>query len=61
MLNTIIHGDALSELKKLPDQVANCCVTSPPYWGFRDYNVQGQMGLEKSPEESKQRIHRKNS
>lgn len=35
----------------MPDQSANCCVTSPPYWGLRDYGVEGQLGLEKPPEE----------
>jgi len=29
----------------------NCCVTSPPYWGLRDYGVFGQLGLERTPEE----------
>ena len=42
----IIHGDSLSELKKLPDQSVNMCMTSPPYWGLRDYGVSGQLGLE---------------
>ena len=47
----IIGGDALIELRKLPDESVNCCVTSPPYWGLRDYGVPGQLGLEKTPEE----------
>ena len=47
----IICGDALAELRKLPDESVNCCVTSPPYWGLRDYGVAGQLGLEKTPEE----------
>ena len=47
----IICGDALTELRKLPDESANMCVTSPPYWGLRDYGVTGQLGLEKTPEE----------
>jgi len=47
----IICGDALTELRKLPDESVNCCVTSPPYWGLRDYGVPGQLGLEKTPEE----------
>ena len=47
----IICGDALTELRKLPDESVNCCVTSPPYWGLRDYGVAGQLGLEKTPEE----------
>jgi DNA modification methylase len=47
----IICGDALTELGKLPDSSVQCCVTSPPYWGLRDYGVAGQLGLEKTPEE----------
>lgn len=49
--NTIIHGDALTELRKLPDECVDCIITSPPYWGLRDYGVAGQLGLEESPEE----------
>lgn len=48
---TIISGDALSELKKQQDNSVNCCVTSPPYFGLRDYGVEGQIGLEQTPEE----------
>lgn len=47
----IICGDSLSVLKMLPDESVNCCVTSPPYWGLRDYGVEGQLGLEKTPDE----------
>lgn len=47
----IIHGDALEMLKKLPERSVQCCVTSPPYWGLRDYGVKGQFGQESSPEE----------
>lgn len=47
----ILHGDALTILKTLPDESVNCCVTSPPYYGLRDYGVDGQIGLEKTPEE----------
>lgn len=43
--------DCLTELRKLPDESVNCCVTSPPYWGLRDYGVDGQLGLEPTPEE----------
>lgn len=48
---TIINGEALAELNKLPDNSVNCCVTSPPYFGLRDYGVEGQIGLEQTPEE----------
>lgn len=48
---TILHGDSLLMLKTLPSASVHCCVTSPPYWGLRDYGVEGQMGLEATPEE----------
>ncbi len=44
-------GNALEVLRTLPDESVQCCVTSPPYWGLRDYDVPGQLGLEDSPEE----------
>ena len=47
----ILQGDVLEQLKTLPDESVHCCVTSPPYWGLRDYGVPGQLGLEKTPEE----------
>lgn len=50
-LNTIYCGDALETLKTFPDECVQCVVTSPPYWGLRDYGVVGQLGLEKTPEE----------
>src|SRR3990167_3246042 len=49
--NKIIQGDALEVLKGLPNEFVDCVVTSPPYWGLRDYGVEGQLGLEKTPEE----------
>jgi len=48
---TLHHGDALTVLSSLPDASVNCCVTSPPYFGLRDYGVEGQLGLEASPAE----------
>lgn len=45
------QGDCLTELRKLADESVNCCVTSPPYWNLRDYGVEGQLGLEATPEE----------
>jgi site-specific DNA-methyltransferase (adenine-specific) len=48
---TIYTGEAIEVLATLPDGLAHCCVTSPPYWGLRDYGVEGQLGLEKTPEE----------
>jgi DNA modification methylase len=53
---TVIVGDCLAELKKLQDQSVHCCVTSPPYWGLRDYGVDGQIGLEETPEEYVQKL-----
>ena len=50
-INKIICGDALEELKKLSDESIDMVITSPPYWGLRNYNVEGQLGLEKTPEE----------
>lgn len=50
-LNTIINGDALEVLRGMPAESVNCVVTSPPYWGLRDYGVPGQLGLERTPEE----------
>lgn len=47
----IIHGDCRTELAKLADASINCCVTSPPYYGLRNYNCDGQIGLEKTPDE----------
>jgi len=47
----LILGDCLTELKKIEPGVIDCCITSPPYWGLRDYGVSGQLGLEKTPEE----------
>src|SRR5262245_66693815 len=42
----IAVGDALEQLRLLPDGCVQCCVTSPPYFGLRDYGVAGQIGLE---------------
>jgi len=50
-LNKIICGDALTVLKTMPDKIINTCVTSPPYWGLRDYGMPGQLGLEAAPAE----------
>lgn len=47
-LCTIIVGDALTELANFPDNHFQCCVTSPPYWGLRDYGIEGQVGAEMS-------------
>lgn len=44
-------GDCREAMATLPDNSVHCCVTSPPYWGLRDYGVDGQLGLEQTPEE----------
>ena len=43
-------GDVRDVLASLPEASVQTCVTSPPYWGLRDYGVDGQIGLEESPE-----------
>jgi DNA modification methylase len=49
-LDSIYLGDAKEVLSTLPDNSIDCCVTSPPYFGLRDYGVAGQIGLEDTPE-----------
>jgi DNA modification methylase len=48
---TLHAGDALETLRELPDEHVHCIVTSPPYWGLRDYGIDGQLGLEPTPDE----------
>lgn len=50
-INSIIQGDALTILKKMKSGVIDCCITSPPYFGLRDYGIDNQFGLEGTPEE----------
>jgi DNA modification methylase len=50
MTVTIRHGDCRDVLRTLPDQSVHCCVTSPPYFGLRDYGYDGQIGLEATPD-----------
>ena len=52
----ILLGDCLDRLRGLPSGSVHCCVTSPPYWWLRDYGVDGQMGLEQTPEEYTRRM-----
>lgn len=47
----ILTGDAIEQLKMLPDRSVQCVVTSPPYYNLRDYGVPGQIGLEDTPQE----------
>ena len=46
----IIPGDCIEGMRTLPDARVHCCITSPPYWGLRDYGHDGQIGLEPTPE-----------
>jgi DNA modification methylase len=46
----IINADVMEGLRQLPDESVHCVVTSPPYWGLRDYGVSGQIGLEATPD-----------
>lgn len=45
------QGDCLEVLKSLPDNSIQCCITSPPYYNLRDYDIDGQVGREESPKE----------
>jgi DNA modification methylase len=47
----ILVGDCLEELRTVEDCSVQCCITSPPYYGLRDYGHAGQIGLETSPEQ----------
>ena len=55
-INKIICGDTLTELKKLPDEVVDMVITSPPYYGLRNYGIEGQIGLEPTFEEYLKKI-----
>jgi DNA modification methylase len=50
MTTKILIGDCLLSMASMSDQSVNCCVTSPPYFGLRDYGHDGQIGLEETPE-----------
>ena len=54
--STVYHGDAATLLKRFPDNFFRCVVTSPPYWGLRDYGTKGQIGNEEDPSEYVQRL-----
>ena len=44
----LVQGDVVNTLKSLPDEVVQTTITSPPYWGLRDYGIEGQIGLEQA-------------
>lgn len=50
------HGDVLAVLREMPSESVHCVVTSPPYWGLRNYGVDGQIGLEATPAEYVERM-----
>jgi DNA modification methylase len=50
MVVSVLRGDCRDVLKAMPPESVHCCVTSPPYWGLRDYGVAGQIGLEETPD-----------
>ncbi len=53
---TLWIGDAATVLAELPERSVDCIVTSPPYWGLRDYGEAGQLGLERTPGEYVERL-----
>lgn len=52
----LYHGDCREMMANLPEQSIQCCVTSPPYFGLRDYGHEGQIGLEQTPDEYVQKL-----
>ena len=46
----VLIGDCIEQMRTMPDNSVNCCVTSPPYFGLRDYGMAGQIGLEETPD-----------
>lgn len=53
---TIMLGDCMEAMREMPDKSVQVCVTSPPYFGLRDYGVNGQIGQERTPEEYTQKL-----
>jgi len=56
--STVYQGDAATILAQLPDGLFQCVVTSPPYWGLRDYGIDGQIGAEDDPDDYISRLGR---
>ena len=50
-LNQCYFGDCVESMRQMPNGVINTCITSPPYFGLRDYGHAGQIGLEETPEQ----------
>lgn len=55
-INLILEGDSLKVLKTIESESVDCIITSPPYWGLRDYGMKGQLGLERSFDEYIQKL-----
>lgn len=55
-MSKILCGDAAEQLKTLPEESVNMCVTSPPYYGLRDYGESKQIGIEQTPDEYIERL-----
>jgi site-specific DNA-methyltransferase (adenine-specific) len=55
--NTMLVGDAVDRLRRLPDASVDCIITSPPYYGLRDYGVAGQLGQEATVDDWVQALH----
>ena len=55
-MNVIYNEDCITGLKKIAEKTVQTCVTSPPYFGLRDYGVEGQLGLENTPEQYVQKM-----
>lgn len=53
---TVLQGDWVDELRGVAESSVQCCVTSPPYWGLRDYKQPRQVGLESTPEDYVSRL-----
>ena len=49
-MTKIMIGDCIEQLRLVPDRIVHCCVTSPPYFGLRDYGHAGQIGHEETPD-----------
>lgn len=56
MNHQILVGDCIQQMAKLDEKSVHCCVTSPPYYGLRDYGHDGQIGLEESPDQFVQKL-----
>lgn len=52
----VLTGDCVESMKSLPDESIQTCITSPPYFGLRDYGVDGQIGLEETPDQYVQKL-----